>query len=80
MHLFLIFCVSAFSRRLLRTKNHASLQLISNKIQIIRFYLSLVRSVAYGESEVKLFACKEIIIDGNFRSQKVKSGKISCLI
>jgi hypothetical membrane protein len=28
------------------------------KIQIIRFYLSLVRSVAYGESEVKLFACK----------------------
>jgi hypothetical protein len=37
-------------------KNHASLQLISNKIQIIRFYLSLVRSVAYGESEVKLFA------------------------
>jgi hypothetical protein len=40
---------------------HASLQLISgDKIQIIRFYLSLVRSVAYGESEVKLFACKEI--------------------
>jgi hypothetical protein len=38
-----------------------SLQLISDKIQIIRFYLSLVRSVAYGESEVKLFACKEII-------------------
>jgi hypothetical protein len=31
------------------------------KIQIIRFYLSLARSVAYGESEVKLFACKEII-------------------
>jgi predicted metalloprotease with PDZ domain len=28
---------------------------------IIRFYLSLVRSVVYGESEVKLFACKEII-------------------
>jgi hypothetical protein len=45
----------------LRTKNHASLQLICDKIQIIRFYLSLVRSVAYGESEVKLFACKEII-------------------
>ena len=44
----------------LRTKYHASLQLISEKIQIIRFYLSLVRSVAYGESEVKLFACKEI--------------------
>jgi hypothetical protein len=44
-----------------RQKNHASLQLISDKIQIIRFYLSLVRSVAYGESEVKLFACKEII-------------------
>ena len=61
MHLFLIFCESAFSRRKLRTKNHASLQLISDKIQIIRFYLSLVRSVAYGESEVKLFACKEII-------------------
>jgi hypothetical protein len=36
------------------------LQLISDKIQIIRFYLSLVRSVAYGKSEVKLFACKEI--------------------
>ena len=36
------------------------MQLISDKIQIIRFYLSLVRSVAYGESEVKLFACKEI--------------------
>jgi hypothetical protein len=31
----------------LRTKNPASLQLISDKIQIIRFYLSLVRSVAY---------------------------------
>jgi hypothetical protein len=46
---------------LTRTKNHASLQLISDKIQIIRFYLSLVRSVAYGKSEVKLFACKEII-------------------
>jgi hypothetical protein len=60
MHLFLIFCESAFSRRHLRTKNHASFQLISDKIQIIRFYLSLVRSVAYGESEVKLFACKEI--------------------
>jgi hypothetical protein len=30
-------------------------------MQIIRFYLSLVRSVAYGESEVNLFACKEII-------------------
>ena len=45
----------------LRTKNYANLQLISDKIQIIRFYLSLVRSVAYGESEVKLFACKEII-------------------
>jgi hypothetical protein len=42
---------SAFSRRSLRTKNHASLQLISDKIQIIPFYLSLVRSVAYGESE-----------------------------
>jgi hypothetical protein len=27
-----------------------NLQLISDKIQIIRFYLSLVRSVAYGES------------------------------
>ena len=38
-----------------------SLQLISDKIQIIRFYPSLVRSVAYGKSEVKLFACKEII-------------------
>ena len=36
------------------------LQLISDKIQIIRFYLSLVRSVACGKSEVKLFACKEI--------------------
>jgi hypothetical protein len=37
-------------------KNHASLQLISGTIQIIRFYLSLVKSVnvAYGESEVKL--------------------------
>jgi hypothetical protein len=30
-------------------------------MQIIRFYLSLVRSVAYGESGDKLFACKEII-------------------
>ena len=35
-------------------KNHASLQLISDKIQIIHFYLPLVRSVAYGESEVIL--------------------------
>jgi hypothetical protein len=41
MHLFLIFCESAFSRRLLRTKNHACLQLISDKMQIIRTYLSL---------------------------------------
>ena len=40
--------------------NYGSLQLISDKIQIIRFYLSLVRSDAYVESEVKLFACKEI--------------------
>ena len=61
MQIFLIFCESAFSRRLLRTKNHASLRLISDKIQIVRFYLSLVRSVAYGKSEVKLFVCKEII-------------------
>ena len=51
---------------------------MSDKIQIIRFYLSLVRSAAYGESEVKLFACKEIINRGNFRSQKAKSGTISC--
>jgi hypothetical protein len=36
------------------------LQLISDKIQIIRFYLSLVRSDAYGKSEVKLFISKEI--------------------
>jgi hypothetical protein len=28
---------------------------------ILRFYLSLVRSAAYGKSEVKLFASKEII-------------------
>ena len=34
---------------------------VCDKMQIIRFYLPLVRSVAYGESEVKLFACKEII-------------------
>ena len=61
MHLFLIFCESALSRRKLRTKKHVSLQLISDKIQINRFYMSLVRSVAYGESEIKLFACKEII-------------------
>ena len=58
---------------------HRTMQLISDKIQMIRFYLSLVRSVAYGESEVKLFACKEIKIDGNFHSQKAKSGTISCL-
>jgi hypothetical protein len=45
----------------LLAKNHASFQLISDKIQIILFYLSLVRSVACEESEVKLFACKEII-------------------
>jgi len=38
MHLFLILCESAFV-----TKNHASWQLISDKIQIIRFYLSLVQ-------------------------------------
>ena len=44
-----------------RQRTMQVLQLISDKIQIIRFYLSLVRSVAYGESEVKLFACKEII-------------------
>jgi hypothetical protein len=31
-------------------RTNASLQLISDKIQIIRFYLSLVRSAAYGES------------------------------
>jgi hypothetical protein len=38
-----------------------TMQVCSDKIQIIRFYLSLIRLVAYGESEVKLFACKEII-------------------
>jgi hypothetical protein len=54
----------------LRTQNHASLQLISDKIQIIRFYLSLVRSVAYGEGEVKLFACKEIINRWQFSFSK----------
>jgi hypothetical protein len=48
-----------FSVNLQRTMQ--VLQLISDKIQIVRFYLSLVRSFAYGESEVKLFACKEII-------------------
>ena len=48
---------------LITTKTHANLQLISDNIQItcIRFYLSRVRSVAYGESEFKLFPCKEII-------------------
>jgi hypothetical protein len=51
-------------------KNHASLQLISDKIQIICFYLSLVRSVAYRESEVKLFACKEIIYQWQFSFSK----------
>ena len=45
------------------------MQLISNKIQIIR-YLSLVRSVAYGESEVKLFACKAIINRWEFSFSK----------
>jgi hypothetical protein len=30
---------------------------VARNVRIIRFYLS----VAYGESEVKLFACKEII-------------------
>jgi hypothetical protein len=43
---------------------------ISDKIQIIRFYQSLVRSVAYGESEVKLFACKEIINRRSFSFSK----------
>ena len=46
------------------------MQLISDKIQIIRFYLSLVRSVAYGESEVKLFACNEIINRWQFSFSK----------
>jgi hypothetical protein len=40
------------------------------QIQIIRFNLSLVRSVAYGESEVKLFACKEIINRWQFSFSK----------
>ena len=37
---------------------------------MIRFYLSLIRSVAYGESEVKLFACKEIINRWSFSFSK----------
>ena len=41
--------------------------------------ITLVRSVAYRESDFKLFACKEYI-DGNFRSQKAKSDTISCLM
>jgi hypothetical protein len=40
--------------------NHGCLMLVRGVI-LIRFYLSLVRSVAYGKSEIKLFACKEII-------------------
>jgi hypothetical protein len=48
------------------------LQLISDKGQIIRFYLSLVRSVAYGESEVKLFArfIKASIISDSFYGEQ----------
>jgi hypothetical protein len=43
---------------------------VNDKIQIIRFYLSLVRSVVYGESEVKLFACKEITNRWSFSFSK----------
>ena len=39
---------------------------------IIRFYLSLVRSFAYGESEVKLFVWKEIINRWSFSFSKGK--------
>ena len=64
MHLFLIFCESAFSRRLLRTKNHASLQLISDKIQIIRFYLSEVRSIRRKRGQI-------ICLQGNNKSMVI---------
>jgi hypothetical protein len=64
MPLYLIFCESAFSRRLLRTKNHASLQLISDKIQIIRFYLSEVRSIRRKRGQI-------ICLQGNNKSMVI---------
>jgi hypothetical protein len=64
MPLYLIFCESAFSRRVLRTKNHASLQLISDKIQIIRFYLSEVRSIRRKRGQI-------ICLQGNNKSMVI---------
>jgi hypothetical protein len=37
--------------------------------------MSLVRSVAYGESEVKLFACKEIINQSISKGEKWYEGE-----
>ena len=44
---------------LVGVNNHASLWLINDKIQIIRFYLSLERSVAYGESGGQIICLQE---------------------
>jgi hypothetical protein len=38
-----------------------SMEINIGHLKAYSFFLSLVRSVAYGEKEVKLFACKEII-------------------
>ena len=59
--LLIINIVYGVCRIVIKSEQQCTYFLISDRIQIIRFYLSLVRSVAYGESEVKLFACKEII-------------------
>jgi hypothetical protein len=48
-----------FQSVLITDKEPCKLAVNKRQIQIIRFYL--VRSVAYVKSEVKLFACKEII-------------------
>ena len=59
--LLIIGIVYGVCRIVIKSEQQCTYFLISDRIQIICFYLSLVRSVAYGESEVKLFACKEII-------------------
>ena len=55
---------------LISDKEPCKFAVYKQKIQITRFYLSLVRSVAYEETEVKSFACKEIINRWRFSFSK----------
>jgi hypothetical protein len=66
MHLFLIFCESAFSRRKLRTKNHAILQLISDNI----LFFSIV-PVTSKVSYIRRKRGQIICLQGNNKSMVI---------